>query len=415
MPPDGSSRVLYHHKLAYLVSEYPATSHTFIMREVRGLRALNWDIQVASINTSSRTADELTLEEREELQRTFYVKAVGLSGALRAHGRVLFKRPWAYLRGLARAIGISGGDPRRTLKAVLYFAEAIVLGEWMRLNKLGHLHVHFASEGATVGLIVSVVFPIKFSLTVHGPDEFYNTRGYYLREKIAGASFIACISHFARSQLMQFSPPKHWEKLQLAPLGVDSNLFRPAGCQTRRASIEVLCVGRLAPAKGQHVLVAAIARLQRSGHNVHLTLVGSGPDRQSLDQEVKCRGLSDSVSFEGSVNQEHIRKIYSQADFFALASFAEGVPVVLMEAMAMEIPCVSTHICGIPELIRDGVDGLLVAPSDERGLADAIARLIDDSELRRQLGSAGRRRVIERYELSVSVKRLSRLFKKYAS
>jgi glycosyltransferase involved in cell wall biosynthesis len=324
--------------------------------------------------------------------------------------RVLVRLPLAYLRGLKYAVCLASGDPRRTYKAVLYFVEAIVLGEWMRSQMLDHLHVHFASEAATVGLIADQVFPIGFSLTVHGPDEFHDTPGYYLTTKIESADFIACISHFARSQLMRLSPAGQWRKLKVAPLGIDPNIFKPRELKRESGPFEILCVGRLVPSKGQHILLAAIARLRESGRDLRLRLVGSGPDLQSLKHEVECRGLADYVRFEGNVNQDRIRGIYAEADAFVLASSAEGVPIVLMEAMAMAIPCVATHVCGIPELIRNEVDGLLVAPSDERGLAEAIGRLIDDPELGQRLGCAGRQRIVERYDLSWNVIRLANMF-----
>jgi glycosyltransferase involved in cell wall biosynthesis len=172
----------------------------------------------------------------------------------------------------------------------------------------------------------------------------------------------------------------------------------------------VLCVGRLVPAKGQHVLLAAIAKLRASGRNLRLRLVGDGPDRESLELAAGRFKITDAVVFEGAVNQDRIRDLYATADVFALASFAEGIPVVLMEAMAMEIPCVSTWITGIPELIRDSIDGLLVPPSDIDGLAAAIALLMDDDELRARLGEAGRRRVIEKYNLRPNVARLAEIF-----
>jgi len=158
------------------------------------------------------------------------------------------------------------------------------------------------------------------------------------------------------------------------------------------------------------VLIAAVDRLVKAGRNLHLRLVGIGPDRDSLEREVARRGLCDRVSFAGAVNQDHIRDFYGDADAFVLASFAEGVPVVLMEAMAMEVACIATAIAGIPELIRNGIDGMLVAPSDECALAHAIDCLINDTAMRRRLGAAGRQRVIERYNLNCNVARLARIF-----
>jgi colanic acid/amylovoran biosynthesis glycosyltransferase len=397
-------------RIAYLVSTYPAVSHTFILREVRGLRRQNFDIRVASINSPDSSADRMTPEEREETDATFYIKKEGVRGAARAHLDVLMKFPASYFAGLWFALGLAGADLRRLLFAVFYFGEAIILGRWMASQGLRHLHVHFANAAATVGLIASRTFPIEFSFSVHGPDEFYDAPGLRLAEKIAGASFACCIGQFARSQLMKLSPPAQWSKFAIAPLGVDPQLFAPRPFRPSPAVFEILCVGRLVPSKGQHVLVAAIDRLVKTNPNVRIRLVGNGPDRESLASAVAAADLSRHVFLEGSIGQDRILDYYRQADIFVLASFAEGIPVVLMEAMAMEIPCVSTFVAGIPELIRSGIDGILVPPSDECALADAIKRLIDDPALRRRLGVAARRRVMQRYNLEQNITRLAEIF-----
>jgi glycosyltransferase involved in cell wall biosynthesis len=397
-------------KLGYLISRYPSISHTFILREVVELRRLGLRVEVASINDPDRPPGELTGEERLEAEKTFYVKAAGIAGALRAHFAALLRNPVGYLRGAVFAMRLGGTDVRKTVMGCLYFAEAVMVGEWMRSLALRHLHVHFATPAATVGLIATKVYPYSFSITVHGPDEFYDAPGYLLPQKIAAADLLCAIGLFAQSQLMKLSDSSQWDKIEVTPLGVDAGLFQPRAADGAGGIFEVICVGRLVPAKGQHVLLAAIAQLRASGRILRLRLVGDGPDRDSLQLEAVRLRIEDWVIFEGAVNQDRIRDLYATADIFALASFAEGIPVVLMEAMAMEIPCVSTWITGIPELIRDSVDGLLVAPSDIGGLAAAIARLMDDDELRLRLGAAGRRRVIDKYNLRQNVAHLAEVF-----
>ena len=397
-------------RLAYLVSEYPAISHTFILREVRRLRALNFDVQVASINSPRQPGGEMAADDRDEAATTLYIKKAGLLGAALAHLRAIGQRPAAYLRGLIFALSLGGTDLRQLPYSIFYLTEALILGNWMESRNLPHVHAHFANAASTVGLIASRVFATGFSFTVHGPDEFYDVRGQRLSEKIEGASFVFCIGYFARSQLMKLSPVSNWSKFDIAPLGVDPEVFAKRSFRPLPETFRLLCVGRLVPAKGQHVLVAAVDRLVKTGRSVGLRFVGDGPDRASLEREVTCRGLGAHITFAGNVNQDRIGAYYREADAFVLASFAEGIPVVLMEAMAMEIPCVSTMVAGIPELIRDGIDGLLVMPSDDRALAEAIGRLIDDEALRRGLGEAGRRRVMEKYHLEKNVERLSRLF-----
>lgn len=397
-------------RIAYLVSAYPAVSHTFILREVQRLRRANFEIHTASIRPAEISFDGMTVDEQSEVAATFYVKQQGIRGALKAHSTVLLNSPSSYFNGLRFALSLGGTDLRQMVLAFCYFVEAVMLGYWMKSRDLRHLHIHLANAAATVGLIASRTFPIKFSMTVHGPDEFYDVAGLRLAEKVAGASFACCIGQFARSQLMKLSPPLEWDKFEIAPLGVDPQSFTPRPFRTHPDSFELLCVGRLVPAKGQYILLAAIRRLVKSRPNIQLRFVGDGPDREGLERIIAANGLSRNVTLEGSVNQDRIRAYYRQADIFVLASFAEGIPVVLMEAMAMEIPCISTFVAGIPELIRNDIDGILVRPSDDQELAAAIERLIDDPELRRRLGAAGRRRVIEKYDLDRSIARLAEIF-----
>jgi colanic acid/amylovoran biosynthesis glycosyltransferase len=397
-------------RVAYLVSQYPTISHTFIMREVLRLRADGMEIWVASINAPDRENSRLTADERAEALSTYCVKGDGPGGALVAHLATIASRPVAYGRGLLAALSLAGTDVRRMAMHVLYFVEAVMIGRWMAGHGLSHLHVHFATPAATVGLIAVRIFPVTMSMTVHGPDEFYDVPGYILREKVLGCRFVCCISQYARSQLMRITPIDAWDRLEVVPLGVDPAAFSPRPANDEPKLFEVLCVGRLVPAKGQAVLIEAAAALIAAGRALRVRLVGDGPDRPALEALVRARGLAGHVIFEGAVDQDGIRALYRQADAFALASFAEGVPVVLMEAMAMEIPVIATGITGIPELIRDGVDGLLVMPSDVAALAAAIARLMDEPLLRRGLGLAGRLRVIDRYNLAVNVGRLAAVF-----
>lgn len=400
-------------RMAYLISRYPAVSHTFILREVLGLRALGCDIQVASINPPDRSPTLMTQAEQTEAMQTYVVKRTPLTKILRAHWNTLRACPRGYLHGLQKALLLGGLDLRKLLYSIFYFVEAVLIGQWMMARRLHHLHVHFATPAATVGLLASRIFPLTFSLTVHGPDEFYDVPGYRLAEKVAGAQFVCCIGTYARSQLMSCSSPAEWDKLIVTPLGIDPSTFTPRPFRSHPAPFELLCVGRLVPVKGQLMLVAACERLVQSGYALHVRFVGAGPDLSTLTAEVQARGLSNYVEFTGAVNQDQIRAFYEAADIFVLPSFAEGIPVVLMEAMAMEVPCVTTWITGIPELIRSGRDGLLTPPGDVEALAEALSQLMDDPMLRRRLGRAGRKRVLEKYDLSQNTRRLAKIFQQH--
>lgn len=399
---------------AWLVSRYPDVSHTFILREVLALKSRGREVATASINDPP-PLDRLTAVEREQATQTFYIKRQGAFGVLRAAAFMLVRRPAATLAAFFYALQLGGIDPRRAVFAVFYYAEALVLARWMMQRGLDHLHVHFATPGATVALIVKRLTGARLSITVHGPDEFFDVKENLLAEKIAAADFIICISYFAQSQLMKLVPSSHWGKFEIARLGVDLMRFsaRPPEMPPRTNGSDhpfaILCVGRLVAAKGQAILLAAVAQLLEQGRPVRLTLVGDGPERSALETEATRFGIATSIVFAGAVNQDRIGEFYRATDVFALASFAEGIPVVLMEAMAMEIPCIATRIAGIAELIEDGVTGLLVAPSDVAGMAEAIARLMDSAALREELGRAGRQRVEREYELGASANRLNEI------
>lgn len=398
--------------IAYLVSRYPAISHTFILREVLALRERGFSISVASINAPDRADAELTAEEISEARKTLYVKNSGIGRLLAAHLRTLVTSPAGYFRGLLYALRLAGPSAN-ALYYLFYFAEAVIIGRWMARQHLSHLHVHFATPAATVALITAKCFPVTYSITVHGPDEFYDVPGYRLREKVESAVFVVCIGLFARSQLMRLTAFQQWNKFVICPLGVDPDVFVPAPFRENPEPFSILCVGRLVSAKAQHILILAAELLVREGRSIIVNLVGDGPERGSLESLCAERGLGHVVRFAGSVNQDRIREYYARADAFVLPSFAEGIPVVLMEAMAMEIPCITTMITGIPELIRDGEHGLLVMPSDVEGLAEAINLLISDPELRRRLAEAGRQRVANSYNLEFNTERLANALQKW--
>jgi glycosyltransferase involved in cell wall biosynthesis len=396
--------------LAYLISTYPTLSMTFVLREALMLRELGFCIETASINPPDRPEERLTPIEADEAKRTYCVKRHGVVGAAVAHVQTLATNFGGYWRGLGKAITLGELDLRRVFLHLMYWTEALMVGQWMKRKKLRHLHVHLASQAASVGLFVRCVFRFGYSLTVHGPDEFYDVERQILARKIEAADFLCCISSFTRSQLMKLSPYEHWSKFVVSPLGVDSETFAPRPEPAAPDRFEILCVGRLTPAKGQHILIDAVERLAQEGRRVRLRLVGSGPDENALREHAARITAREWVVFEGAINQDRIREFYAMTHVFCLPSFAEGLPVALMEAMAMEIPCVTTYITGVPNLIRDGVDGLLTPPSDLEALVNALARLMDDADLRLRIGRSGRARVVEHYDLRRSVERLAQIF-----
>lgn len=398
-------------RMAYFLSRYPAVSHTFFLKEILGLRRLGFEIEVASVNPPDRTVAELPLVEAEEAGNTYCLKQTSIWGAICVLVTVTLVHPAVILRGIKAVLATGGWDLPRKIYALFYTVEAILLGRWMEKHGLRHLHVHFGGSVATVAMLAAEIWKFNYSLTIHGPEEFYEVDYCYLPRKVERARFIFCISDFCRSQLMKYCDPAHWDKMHVVRLGVDVEEFKPIR-RSPNQPLQIVCVGRLVPAKGQHILLRALSLLHAKGHAPRLIFVGNGPDSDSLKREAALVGLTEHVVFRGALNHDQTREQLSQADIFALASFAEGIPVALMEAMAMTIPCVSTSVAGIPELIRDAVDGLLVPPSSVESLARAIESLLVDPELRERLGASARTRVMERYNLTDNLKVLASTFEK---
>jgi colanic acid/amylovoran biosynthesis glycosyltransferase len=397
-------------RLAYLVSQYPAVNHTFILREIRQLRSLGCDVAVASIRAPDRTPEHMTSDEREEAARSYFIKSDGALRAALTHLGMLVSHPVKYLNGLLFALRLDAWDLRRTLFHLLYFAEAIMLGRWMTEQRLSHVHSHFTS---TVALIARQIFPITVSVTIHGPAEFSDVVKFNMAAKVRESLFLCTISDFGRSQILRICPSAEWSKIHVVRLGVNPDIYLPRPFRENLDPVELITVGRLAVVKGHAILLEALDLLCRQGRNVRLRLVGDGPERVNLERAVAARGLSPYVSFTGSLAQDKVLELYRAADLFVLPSFGEGIPVVLMEAMAMEIPCIATRVDGVPELIRDGVNGILVPPADPEALAEAIARLIDDPALRRRLGIAAREEVLATYNLDRNTAVLLENFRHY--
>jgi colanic acid/amylovoran biosynthesis glycosyltransferase len=407
-------RMMQPARLGYLISQYPAVNHTFVLREVLALRKAGLAPCTVSIRRSDRPAEMLSSDEADEYRRTFCVLGAGFAHVLGANLRTLLRRPVPYLRALAYAWRLTRGTPKLLLTYSAYFVEAVVAGDYFERQGVTFIHTHFSS---TILLILARMFPIRYSLTLHGPGEFADVVGFHISEKVAAATFVATISRYGSSQVMAACDPVHWDKVRTLRLGVDPQAFLPRTPPSVFGgdAFRLVFVGRLAPVKAQHMLIEAVSLLRDRGRSVLLTLVGEGPDRKALERLIAKRGLSGTVQLSGACNHDKVADFYQTSDAFILASFAEGVPVVLMEAMAMELPCIATWVMGIPELIDHGVDGLLVPPADPIALADAVERLMKDPELTRRIGAAGRIKIRSNYDLERNTESLIATFREYLS
>jgi colanic acid/amylovoran biosynthesis glycosyltransferase len=404
-------------EMAYLCGQYPAISHTFVLREVLALRGIGARIATFSIRRAG--AEHLLADaDRVAFDTTYAILPPRPGKLLAAHLGLLFKAPRAYLSTLAFALKLAPTGLRGRIWQFFYFLESVVLhGECRRLG-LRHIHAHLANVAADVALLTAHLGsaldrarPWTWSFTMHGPTEFFDVGHFRLAQKVEHAHFVVCISDFARSQLMALSQPSCWGKLHVVHVGIPIEQFtRSAGEEHPRNEHLILSIGRLVPDKGHAVLLEAIALLADRGCRLRVTLAGDGPSRAGLERLAQSLGIDQQVSFTGAVGQDDIHELYARASVFCMSSFAEGVPCVLMEAMAMELPVVSTRIAGIPELIDDGDTGLLVAPGRPDLLADAVRRLFDDPRLARELGLAARAKVIREFNAHTTAEQLHEVF-----
>ncbi len=386
--------------IAYICNRYPAVSNTFILEEIRALRQLGVQVETISVRPP-RPGDLLARADRDEHARSHYLLPSSAVELLRAHLTALLTRPRRYLRTLWLAWRLSAPGARAHVWQLLYFAEAALVWQHCRRRGVRHLHAHFLNVASDDALLAAHLGGWSWSLSVHGPPEFYDVPGTRLAKKVAYADAVICVSDFCRSQLMSLVDDCHWSKLHVVRCGIRPDRYhrrRPRN-GSRPDAVNVLTVGRLVPVKGHAVLLEALAALVARGVVARVSLVGDGAERALLEQRARALGIERRVRMLGAVGQDDIRAEYERADIFCLPSFAEGLPVVLMEAMAMELPVVATRVMGVPELVEHGMTGLLVPPARPDLLAEALERLADDPALRASMGAAGRGKVVSEHDV----------------
>ena len=397
--------------LLYLTGEYPRVTDTFIQREVAALRAQGITIMTASIR---RTGPEHLVGEEQiaEAAQTFHVlEAAKHPLRLAAAKPRLLRHPGRFFRAFALAWRTAPGGLRNWLWQMFYFAEAIMLADHMQRHGVRHLHNHIAKASCTVAMLASELSGIPYSFTLHGPDIFFAPDHWRLDEKIARARFVACISEFCRAQAMIFSDRALWDKLHIVHCGIDPARYDPA---PRQGPPHLTFVGRLAAVKGVPVLLEALSFLKGELPRLRVTLIGDGPERARLEQDAADLGLRDVVDFAGYRSQSEVARALKVTDALVLPSFAEGVPVVLMEAMAAGRPVITTGVAGVSELVEHGKSGFLVPPGDAQRLAQAIRAVLADPDRRIEMGRTGRTRVVEDFDIGKEAAWLGRLFEVYA-
>lgn len=395
-------------RIAYLINQYPKVSHTFVRREILALERRG--MEVMRIALRGWHAELVDKQDQSERERTRYVLRDGVPALIWASLRMLVTRPAAFMRAIALACRMSRGGERPLPVHLVYFAEACRVAIWLRTVGIEHLHAHFGTNSAEVAMLAHALGGPPWSFTVHGPEEFDKAPLIGLAEKVRRCAFAVAISSYGRSQLFRLVAHEYWPKVLVVPCGLDPEFFQ-APATTAPVAGRLVCVGRLSEQKGQLLLVQAAHRLAAEGREFQLVLVGDGEMRAAVEALIARHNLQTRVNITGWISNDQVRNEILASRAMVLPSFAEGLPVVIMEAMALNRAVISTYVAGIPELVHDGEHGWLVPAGDVGALTAAMKDCLDASvdELTR-MGMAAQKRVQERHDADKAAAQLGALF-----
>ena len=394
-------------KIAYLVNQYPKVSHSFIRREILALERQGFEVQRLAIRGwEGLLPDE---EDRREREQTRYVLRDGPYALLVPTLLTVLRAPARFLAALRLALKMARESDRALPYHLIYLAEACCILPWLTASGARQIHAHFGTNSADVAMLVNALGGPPYSFTVHGPEEFLRPVG--LREKICRSAFVVAISSFGRSQLYLWSRYVDWPKIKIVHCGLEEAFYKSAP-NFAPVALRLICVGRLVAEKGQLLLIEAAARLARKGVWFELVLVGDGPIRGQLEELIEKYALKDRIRMTGWISSTAVRDEILAARVLVQPSFAEGLPVVIMEAMALRRPVLATFIAGIPELVRHGETGWLIPAASVEELASAMEDCLSRApeELWR-MGELGHRRVIARHSIDEQGAKLAELFR----
>jgi glycosyltransferase involved in cell wall biosynthesis len=395
-------------RVAYLINQYPKVSHTFIRREILALERQGVEVQrIAVRGWDAEVTDEA---DRVEKSRTRYVLQQGVLPLGVAMVSALLRAPGKFFAALGLALRMSSRSDRPWPYHLIYLAEACRMLPWMGSSGVSHLHAHFGTNSAEVAMLVHALGGPPFSFTVHGPEEFDRPEFIGLAEKIRRSAFVVAISSFGRSQLYRWIEHVHWPKVQVVHCGLEQAFH--SGVATHAVVVpRLVCVGRLCEQKGQMLLVQAAGRVLRKGLPFELVLAGDGEMRPAVEELVDALGLRAHVRITGWISSDQVREEILGARALALPSFAEGLPVVIMEAMALGRPVISTYVAGIPELVRPGESGWLIPAGDVDALAEAMMECLGlDAAALERMGNQARQSALSRHDVDIEAAKLARLF-----
>lgn len=393
-------------RIAYVMSRFPKLTETFILVEMVEMAKLGVDVEVFPLRREKSAMVQPAAAPF--VDRAHYLPFLS-AAILRSQLTMLIRHPRRYLGALTGVVRGTWRSPRFLLAGLAIFPKVVAMAERMGSIGVDHVHCHFASHPALTGWVIHRLTGMPYSFTAHGSD-LHRDRTM-LCEKIRGAEFAVTISQYNRDLMLDTCPTADSRAIDVIHCGVDTGRFTPAAAEPP-LPLTVSAIGTLHEVKGQTYLVEAVRLLRDRGVEVRCRFVGDGEDRPKLEAQVAEAGLQDRIQFEGLRTSDEILGILGDSHLLAAPSVPtrsgrrEGIPVVLMEAMACGLPVVASRLSGIPELVEDGTSGLLVPPRDAAALADAIERLATDADLRRRLGASARETVMREFDAAVNASRL---------
>ncbi|WP_264212657.1 glycosyltransferase [Leisingera thetidis] len=395
-------------KIAYVLNTYPQPSHSFIRRELQALERQGVEITRLAMRRSGAVLTDPG--DQAEAARTEYVLQAGAGRLLAALMREAVA-PVRFGRALKLALKLARASDKGILRHLVYLAEAAHVKQRCAAEGVQHMHAHFGTNSAAVAMLAHVLGAPGYSFTVHGPEEFDAPHALSLGEKINRARFAVAVSSFGRSQLSRWAAFGKWDSLKVVHCGIEPDRFaNPAPLP--EGPLRLAAIGRFVEQKGQMVLVRAMTRLVQEMPDLHLALIGDGEMRADLEAEIARRGLQKHITLTGWLPEDGVRAELARSHALVMPSFAEGLPMVVMEAMAAARPVIATFVAGTPELVMPGRTGWLVPAGDETALAEAVAALAQTPpDAVGTMGRTGRARVLQRHGSDVEAAKLAQHFR----
>lgn len=396
-------------RVAYFINQYPKVSHSFIRREILALERQG--IQVLRIALRGWDEKLVDKDDVNEQRITRFVLQNGMVSLLTAVFKQFLSGPLRFISALTLALKMAKRAERPLVYHLIYLAEACKIVPWIKEFGATHIHAHFGTNSAEVVMLANHLGAPKYSFTVHGPEEFDKPQALHLAEKIRHAAFVVAISSFGKSQLYRWLEFKQWDKVRVVNCGLESSFYQTTDNVLSNRK-RLVCVGRLCEQKGQLLLLKAVNQLFKKGADFELVLAGDGELREEIEGLIQSYGLGARISITGWIGSDQVRAEILASGALVLSSFAEGLPVVIMEAMALKRPVLTTYIAGIPELVIDGQNGWLFPAGSVECLVDAIERFLNTPEqILMQMGEAGYARVVERHSIDIEAEKLATLFR----